>query len=120
MPIKTARFDAAEYLGSDEAIAAFMEEALRPENSANILPALAVAVRAKGMNAIAETAGLTPKALYRDLRADGGIKLDTALRLIHALGLRLTVVPLPKRRLKAMRAKRSNSSYTMAGPHSDL
>jgi probable addiction module antidote protein len=110
MPIKTARFDAAEYLGSDKAIAAFVDEMLRPENSADILPAFAVAIRAKGMNAVAETAGLTPKALYRDLRVESSIKLDAALRLIHALGLRLTVVPLAKRRSKAVRSKRGRSS----------
>jgi probable addiction module antidote protein len=110
MPIKTARFDAAEHLGSDEAIAAFMNEVLRPENSADILAEFAVAIRAKGMNAIAETAGLTPKALYQDLRADSGVKLDAALRLIHALGLRLTVVPLPKRNPKAVQSKRGRSA----------
>jgi probable addiction module antidote protein len=110
MPIKTARFDAAEHLGSDEAIAAFVDEVLRPENSADILSAFAVAIRAKGMNAIAEAAGLVPKVLYQDLRADSDVKLDAALRLIHALGLRLTVVPLPKRRSKAVRSKKGRSS----------
>jgi probable addiction module antidote protein len=49
MAVKTTRFDAAEYLDSDEAICAYLEEALETEDAAFIAHALATVARARGI-----------------------------------------------------------------------
>ncbi|MGH6890747.1 MAG: addiction module antidote protein [Dongiaceae bacterium] len=104
MAIKTSPFDAAEYLGSDKAIATFVDEALRSADSIYILDALGVVIRAKGMTEIASTAGLARTSLYRDLKASADVDFAAVVRLARALGLRLVVQPIaeekPKRRAR--------------------
>ena len=53
MAEKLTRFDPAEGLTSDEAIAVFMEEAFKTEDANYIAHALGVVARAKGMTQIA-------------------------------------------------------------------
>jgi probable addiction module antidote protein len=47
--------------------------------------------RSKGMSQVAETAGLSRESLYRALSAQGNPTLDTTMRVLEALGLRLSV-----------------------------
>jgi DNA-binding phage protein len=65
---KTRPFDPAEYLSDDEAIAAYIEEALE--------------------------AGLGRESLYKALSSDGNPEFATVLRVLKALGLRLSVSPI--------------------------
>lgn len=44
-----------------------------------------------------EEAGLSRESLYRILSADGNLKLDTVFKMVHALGLKLTVEPIEKK-----------------------
>lgn len=53
MAEKLTRFDPAEGLTSDEAVAAFMAEALATDDAGYIAHALGVVARAKGMTQIA-------------------------------------------------------------------
>ena len=57
MAIKTTRYDSAEHLDSDEAIAAYIDEALGSADPAHIAHALGTVARAKGMTEIARGAG---------------------------------------------------------------
>jgi probable addiction module antidote protein len=52
---------------------------------------------ARGFKNFAEEAGLSRESLYRTLSADGNPKLDTVFKMIHALGLKLTVEPIKKK-----------------------
>ena len=54
MKLKTTKWDAAEYLDSQEAIAIFMAEAFKTNDPAYIAHALGVVARAKGMAQIAK------------------------------------------------------------------
>ena len=56
-------YDPAEDLGSDEAIAVFMAEALQTNDVAYISHALGVVARAKGMAQIASQTGLSREQL---------------------------------------------------------
>lgn len=109
MSIKTRPFDAAEHLGSDKAIAAFVDEALGTVDAGSILEALAIAIRAKAMNEIAKHAGLERTVLYRDLNAGADVEFAGVVRLLRALGLRFAVGPIagekPKRRARTRKAK---------------
>ena len=93
MATKTSPFDSAEYLDSPEAIEAYLEDALESNDSAIVAHALGVIARAKGMSRIAQDAGLSRESLYKALSADGNPELATVLKVIKALGLKLTIAP---------------------------
>jgi probable addiction module antidote protein len=93
MAIKTRVFDAAAYLDDEEAIAEYLTAALETGDASFIADALGVVARAKGMTRVAEDAGLGRASLYQALREGANPELATALRVIRALGLRLTAAP---------------------------
>ncbi len=93
---KTKPFDPAEYLDDSEAIAAYMTEALESGDPAFVADALGVVARARGMTEVAREAGVSRESLYRALSADGNPEFATVLRVVHALGLRLSVTPANK------------------------
>ena len=51
-----------------------------------------------GVTALAEKADLNAKSLYRTLSAKGNPELTSLSALLGAMGMRLAVQPLPKRR----------------------
>lgn len=109
MAIKTTPYDSAEYLDSDEAIAAYLDEALESADPAHIAQALGVVARAKGMSEIARAAGVSREHLYRALKDTGNPELATIVRVLKALGLRLSAQPIAaeKRKRKTRAAKRA-------------
>jgi len=93
MPIKTTRYDAAEYLETAEDVVAYIEAAFEDGDPAIIKNALGVVARARGMTAIAREAGVTREALYKALSEDGDPRLSTLLGVLKALGIRLSTKP---------------------------
>jgi len=83
-------YDPAEDLGSGEAMAVFMAEALQTNDAAYIAHALGVVARAKGMKQIAEQTGLSREQLYRSFSEQGNPTLKTTLAVMKALGIELT------------------------------
>src|SRR5262245_17693204 len=90
MAVKTKRFDPANYLTTDEAMAEYINAALETGDPAFIANSLGVVARAKGMAKVARQAGLGRESLYKALRAEGNPEFATVLRVMEALGLRLT------------------------------
>jgi probable addiction module antidote protein len=90
---RTSSWDAAAYLDSDRAIAAYVEAALEDGNVSVITAALGDIARAKGMTEVARKAGLGRESLYKALSPDGNPEFSTVLRVLQALGLRLRAVP---------------------------
>ncbi len=90
MAEKLTNYDPAEDLGSDEAIAIFMAEALATNDVGYISHALGVVARAKGMAQIAEQTGLSREQLYRSFSEKGNPTLKTTLAVMQALGIELT------------------------------
>lgn len=88
--LKTTAFDSAAYLDNDEAISAYVEEALATEDPAFIAKALGTVARARGMGQIAKKAGLSRESLYKALSAEGNPEFGTVIRVMHALGLKLS------------------------------
>jgi probable addiction module antidote protein len=90
MALKTRKFDPAEYLDNDEVIAEYINQALESGDAALIAASLGNVARAKGMAEIAAQAGLGRESLYKALSADGNPEFSTILKVLRALGLRLT------------------------------
>lgn len=86
-------FDPAELLTSDEALAAFMADALESGDAGYIAHALGVVARARGMTEIAKETGLSREQLYRSFSDRGNPTLKTTLAVMKALGLDLTARP---------------------------
>ncbi len=63
--LKTAPFDAAEYLDSEEAIAEYLSAALEENDPALFLSALADVVKARGITKMAKNAGVGRESLYK-------------------------------------------------------
>lgn len=90
MADKLSAYDPAEDLGSEEAVATFMTEALRTGDAGYIAHALGVVARARGMTQIANETGLSREQLYRSFSENGNPTLKTTLAVMKALGIELT------------------------------
>jgi len=86
-------FDAAQYLDSDAAVAAYLTDILEANDPALLAAALGDIARARGMSEIAKASGLTREALYKALRPDAQPRFDTISRVCTALGVRLVAQP---------------------------
>ncbi len=93
--IKTATtpYDVAEHLRTPEEMAAYLEAAIEEADgdAALIAKALGDIARSKGMSQVACEAGLSRESLYKALSGDRNPSLDTILRVVSALGMKLRV-----------------------------
>lgn len=85
----TRPWDAAEYLESDEDMAAYLEAALEEGDASLVAAALGDIARAKGMTQIAKETGLGRESLYKALSPEGNPEFATVLKVVRSLGLRL-------------------------------
>jgi probable addiction module antidote protein len=95
--LETRPYDSAEYLTNNDAIHAYMEEALETNDPALIAKALGTVARARGMSQIAKKAGLSRESLYKALSTEGNPEFGTVIRVMHALGLKFSVTPTDAR-----------------------
>ena len=91
MALETEPYDSADYLKTPEEIAAYLEAAFEDGDAAVITHALGVVARAEGMTEVAKQTGLTRASLYKALSADGHPEFATVLKVVQALGLKMTV-----------------------------
>ena len=93
--IKTATTpcDVAEHLRTPEEMAAYLEAAIEEADgdAAFVAKALGDIARSKGMSQVAFDAGLSRESLYKALSGDRNPSLDTVLRVVSALGMKLRV-----------------------------
>lgn len=93
MGVEITKWDAAEQLDTDEAIAAYLAEVMEGGDAAHIVHALNTVARARGMTDIARDAGIARQALYKSLGEKGNPRLSTLLGVMKSLGLNLSVRP---------------------------
>lgn len=74
-------FNADDYLDNEEAIAEY-------------LTAVRDIARARGMSQLAKDAGLGRESLYKALTPGAKPRYDTMLKLLHALGVKLSATPV--------------------------
>lgn len=79
---KLAPFDAADYLDDEDTIAEYLTAALEDPNPDVFLAA------------VRKDAGLGRESLYKALTPGSKPRYDTILKLLHALGVKLSATPL--------------------------
>jgi len=87
-----SRWDAADYLKSDDDMAAYLQACLdeAPDDPTLIVAALGDIARARGMVQLAKETGLTREGLYKALSKNGNPSFGTVLKVLKALGLKFT------------------------------
>ena len=104
---KTARFDPADFLHSEERQVAYITAALETGDPDFVRDALGIVARARGMGEIAKNSGLNRESLYKALGKNGNPGFATVMRIVRALGLMLSARPAAaRRRSKQRREKR--------------
>jgi probable addiction module antidote protein len=88
--IRLLPFDATRYLTDDAAIAEYMTAALETDDPELLLLALGDVARARGMAQIAKDAGLGRESLYKALAPGAKPRFDTVLKVVRALGVKLS------------------------------
>jgi len=111
--IKITPFDASKFLDSEEVISAYLNEALASGDYAVFLSALGDVVKARGMTAVAQHAGLGRESLYKTLAARSKPRFETVQRITQALGVILVVTPAhgPMRSVHSKAAKKTETRH---------
>lgn len=91
--MKTQRFDVAEYLDSEEMIAAYLSSVLEDGGTDEFIAALGDVARAKGISELAAQTGLGRESLYKTLSGHSKPRFDTVVKIARALGMELTLSP---------------------------
>ena len=88
---KTTRYDVAEHLRTPTEMAAYLESVLDESNGDASMVAKAIGdiARAKGMSKVAKDSGLSRESLYKALSGERSPGIDTILKVIRALGIKL-------------------------------
>lgn len=92
------RFDAAEYLESEEDIAGFLAESTASGDPAVMLSALSTVARARNMSELAKKAEMTREGLYKALAATGNPSFANVARIARAMGFQFALVPAQRPR----------------------
>jgi probable addiction module antidote protein len=100
---KTTRFDAADYLDSEERQVAYITAALESGDADFVRDALGIVAKARGMGEIAKNAGLNRESLYKALGGNGNPEFATVMRIVRALGLTLSARPVAAARRSTRR-----------------
>jgi probable addiction module antidote protein len=89
---KFSRYDVADYLKSQEDLAAYLDACMEEagDDAAYIAAALGDVARARGMAQLAKDTGISREGLYKALSPDGNPSFATVLKVVKALGLKLT------------------------------
>jgi probable addiction module antidote protein len=87
--LRTRPYDSAEYLKSEDDMAAYLEVALEDGDPALITHTLGVIARARGISHVARKTGLGRESLYKALSPEGNPAFSTVLKVVQALGLKL-------------------------------
>lgn len=95
LPPGYRRWDAANYLKSEEDMAGYLEAALEeaPDDPAYITAVLNDIARARGIMKLANDAGMTRAGLYKALAPGSKPSFETVVKISKALGLRLSLRP---------------------------
>ena len=90
-----ARYDSADYLKTEEDVAAYLEAVMEEggDDPAYVARALGVVARARNMTALAQEVGMSRVGLNKALSGEGNPTLSTVLKVAKALGLKVSIQP---------------------------
>ena len=97
MSEKFSRWDPADDLTTEEDIALYFQACVDedPGDGSLVRAALGDIARARGMSQLARDTGLAREGLYRALSPEGNPEFATVMKVIKALGLKLSVQTVP-------------------------
>ena len=92
MKTTTTLYDVAEHLRTPEEMAAYLEACIEEADgdASFIAKALGDIARAQGMTQVARDSGLSRESLYKALSGERSPSFDTILKVVMALGLKLS------------------------------
>lgn len=96
MSERLEKWDVQDALRTPEDCAAFLEAAIEEagDDGAFIAEVLGQLARSRGMSQVARETGLTREGLYKALAPEGNPSFGTVLKVLRALGLRVSVRPV--------------------------
>jgi probable addiction module antidote protein len=92
--IKTFPWDPSQHINTEEDVIAYLNAAFEDGEPCIVADILGDIARSQGMTKIAEKTGLGRESLYKALSEAGNPEFQTILKVLQALGLKLTVTPL--------------------------
>ena len=90
MTTDTRPYDSARYLDSEDTIEEYLAAAFEDGDPKGIAHALGVIARARGMTQLSRDTGIARESLYRALSGEGNPEFATIMKVMAALGLRIT------------------------------
>lgn len=93
MQVTFSRYDTADYLKTEEDIAAYLDAVMEDSDPALIAAALGDVARARNFSQLARDVGISRQGLDKALSGTGNPSLATVVKVTKALGLRLTFKP---------------------------
>ena len=88
---------ADETLSRVDAVDGYILAAFETDDPSSIAKALGAVARTRNMSKLAKDVGMNRSALYRALSGEGNPEFATILKVVRALGLKLTPVPINER-----------------------
>ena|ERR1700749_4482188 len=89
--LKTFPWDPAEHIKTEQDVVAYLDAAFEDGDPAVVAAMLGHIARSKGMAVIAKKTGLGRESLYKALSKSGNPRLETILKVVNALGLKLKI-----------------------------
>jgi len=84
--VKTTIWDPAEYLETDDEIAAYLDDIFATNDPRLIIAAIGDVARARGMSRIAEDVECGRESLYKSLSLSGNPSFETVIKVLSSLG----------------------------------
>lgn len=91
--LESLPYDVADEFKTAADVVYFLEAALELDDPGYFQKALGTAARAHGMQQVARATGATRAGLYKALSERGNPEFGTVMRVLDAIGLRLTLKP---------------------------
>ena len=88
-----SRFDAADYLKTDEDAAAYLEASAAEGDPSTMAAALGTIARARNISQLARDTGMTREGIYKALSEEGNPAFATVVKLAGALGFEVAFRP---------------------------
>ncbi|MEX3556326.1 MAG: addiction module antidote protein [Burkholderia gladioli] len=91
--VKFSRYDTADYLKTEEDIAAYLDAVMEDGDPALVAAALGDVARARNISKLARDTGMSREGIYGALSGEGNPSFATVMKIAAALGLRLSFQP---------------------------
>jgi probable addiction module antidote protein len=92
--VSISRWDATDYLKTDDEIADYLAAAFETGEADDVTHALATIARARGMSETAKVAGLSRGTLYKAIGDGANPTLTTLLAVMRAMNMTLSAKPI--------------------------